>query len=410
MARAPLMPRIAVVIPSYNHAEYIGEAMRSVWAQTLSDLQLVVVDDGSKDDSRERILAHKDPRLLAHFQANAGAHAAINKGIELADPAAPYVSILNSDDVFAPQWLERAASVLDADEGVGFVASRLGFLGDEDGDKASWYGPALEYYLVCDDIERALLHRNFIMTTSNVVIRRSLLARTGLFRPLRYVHDVDLFLRLASLSRFALIDGENVLYRHHGTNTISEGERSARIVFEFAWVLVDHLWRDHALERSPEDLFRRLTDLTRVLDIPDVAAAALGLFALRAQLDRRRASDEEMEAFWLGLLEEDHPILEQAKASPRDHFSPRVQSMKMEIGKLAWDLRDTTRRYEQRGAEIAELRARLDALLNSGRYKLGQAFDEARDLRGVVELPAKVLRAVRTKTGVERTVGREDGP
>lgn len=400
------MPRVAVVIPSYNHAEYIGQAMRSVWAQTLQDLQLVVVDDGSKDDSRERILAQADARLSTHFQANQGAHAAINKGIELAASEARYIAILNSDDVFAPQWLERAVAALESEPEVGFVASRLGFLGDEDGDKAGWYRLALEHYLRCDDLERALLHRNFIMTTSNVVIRRSLLARTGLFRPLRYVHDVDLFLRLSDISRFRLLEGENVLYRHHGANTIAEGEQSARIVYELAWVLVDRLWRDHAGERRPEELYRRMTDLVSVLDIPDVPAAALGLFALRAQLDRRRASDAEIQAFWLSLIEEQNPILARVRSSPRDHFSPRVQAMKMEIGKLAWDLRDTTQRYERR---VAELQARIEELQNSGRYKLGQAFDEARDLRGLVELPAKVLRAVRTKGGVERTVESEPG-
>lgn len=398
------MPRVSVVIPSYNHAEFVGAAMRSVWAQTLRDLQLVVVDDGSRDGSRERILAHADPRLLTHFQANAGAHAAINRGIELAHPAAEYVSILNSDDVFDPRWLERAVAVMDADPGVGFVSSRLGFVGDDDGDKAGWYAPALAHYLACDDIERALLHRNFIMTTSNVVVRRDLLARTGLFRPLRYVHDVDLFLRLADVSRFQLVEGENVFYRVHGSNTIAEGEQSARIVFELGWVLVDRLWRDYAGERRPEDLFRRMTDLVRELDIPDVAAAALGLFALRAQLDRRRAPDAEVQAFWLGLLDEQQPILAGVQRSRRDLFSPRVQAMKMEQGKLAWDLRDTTQRYERR---VAELEARIEQLQNSGRYKLGQAFDEARDLRGIVQLPAKVLRAVRTKDGVERRVEPE---
>jgi hypothetical protein len=58
---------------------------------------------------------------------------------------------------------------------------------------------------------------------------------------------------------------------------------------------------------------------------------------------------------------------------------------------------------------VAELEARIEQLQNSGRYKLGQAFDEARDLRGIVQLPAKVLRAVRTKGGVERTVERLEG-
>jgi glycosyltransferase involved in cell wall biosynthesis len=400
------VPRISVVIPSYNHAEFIGAAMRSVWTQSLSDLQLVVVDDGSRDDSRERILANADARLRTHFQANAGAHAALNRGIELADPQAPYIAILNSDDVYAPLWLERAVTALDADPDVGFVASRLGFLGDEDGDKRSWYRPALEHFLACDDIERALLHRNFIMTTSNVVIRRSVLERTGLFRPLRYVHDVDLFLRLADVSRFRLLDGENVLYRVHGANTISEGEKSARIVFEFGWVLVERLWRDYAGERRPEDLFRRMTDLVSQLDMPDVAAAALGLFALRAQLDRRRASDDEVQAFWLGLLDEREPILAGVQRSPRDLFSPRVQAMKMELGKLAFDLRDAHVLHER---NVVDLKERIVQLQNSGRYRLGQAFDEARDLRGIVQLPAKVLRAVRTPDGIERTIQRLPG-
>lgn len=400
------MPRIVVVIPSYNHAAFIGEAMQSVWAQSLADLQLVVVDDGSKDDSRAVIEANADPRLVTCFQANAGAHAAINRGIELADPSVEYVSILNSDDVFGPRWLERAAAALDADPGVGFVASRLGFLGDEDRDKRGWYGPALDYYLDCDDVERALLHRNFIMTTSNVVIRRDLLERTGLFRPLRYVHDLDLFLRLASISRFQLVEGENVYYRAHESNTIHQGEQSARIVYEFGWVLVGHLWRDYAREQRPEALFRRFTELVRVLDIPDVSAAALGLFALRATLDRRRASDEEIEAFWTSLLEEDHPILQWIKQSPRDLFSPRVQAMKMLIGKLKYDLTVIDRKHAE---DTADLHARIDQLLNSGRYRLGTAFDEARDLRGIVELPGKVLRAVRGR-GADKTVQPERAP
>ncbi|HVS17459.1 MAG TPA: glycosyltransferase family A protein [Planctomycetota bacterium] len=386
------MPRVAVVIPSYNHAEYIGEAMASVWGQTLLDLQLVVVDDGSADDSRGVIEAHADPRLVTCFQDNAGAHAAINRGIELAHPGARYISILNSDDIFAPQWLERAVAALEADPGVGFVASRLGFLGDKDGDKRRWYEPALDYYLECDDVERALLHRNFIMTTSNVVVRRELLERTGMLRPLRYVHDLDLFLRLTAISRFQLIDGKNVLYRAHGSNTIHQGEQSARIVYEFAWVLVDRLWRDYTLEQSPEALFRRMTELVRVLDIPDVASAALALFSLRATLDRRRASDAEIEAFWLSLLAEDHPILDWIKRSPRDFFSPRVQSMKMRIGKLEYDLSVIDAKHAE---DTADLHAHIARLQNSGRYKLGTAIDEARDLRGIVQLPVKVLRAVR---------------
>ena len=385
------MPRVSVVVPSFNHADFVGEAMESVYAQTLGDLELIVVDDGSRDDSRRRIEDRPDARLVTHFQENQGAHAAINRGIELSADSSEYIAILNSDDVYRPRWLERAVARLDADPEAGFCAGRLEFPGDEDGDKRRWYAAAMEYYLQSGDVVRSLVHRNFIMTTSNVVLRKSVLETTGLFRPLRYVHDVDLFLRLASVSRFAFLDEVQVHYRIHAANTIAEGEQSARIVFEFAWVLVGRLWREYASPGRPAELFRNFADLTAALDIPEVASAALALFPLRADLDRHNASEAEIEDFWLALLEPGNPILEGVVHSPRDRFSPCVQAMKMEIGRLQHDLDAQREGYERR----------LRQLQQSGRYRLGQAFDEARDLRGLVELPAKVLRAVRPTGGVQ---------
>jgi hypothetical protein len=78
----------------------------------------------------------------------------------------------------------------------------------------------------------------------------------------------------------------------------------------------------------------------------------------------------------------------------------------MEVGKLAFDLRDAHVLHER---NVVDLKERIVQLQNSGRYRLGQAFDEARDLRGIVQLPAKVLRAVRTPDGIERTIQRLPG-
>ena len=101
--------RLSVVIPSYNHARYIEEAIDSVAQQGDADLEIVVVDDGSSDDSVQRIKARLEAADVAsvvlHEQSNAGAHAAIGKGLDLA--SGECLTILNSDDFYLPGRLAR---------------------------------------------------------------------------------------------------------------------------------------------------------------------------------------------------------------------------------------------------------------------------------------------------------------
>jgi glycosyltransferase involved in cell wall biosynthesis len=101
------MARIAVVIPAYNHGRFVGEAVRSVLVQTIDDLELIVVDDGSTDDTLAVVEAIRDPRLRIITQRNGGTHAAINTGLRAV--AAPLIAILNSDDAYEPERLARQA-------------------------------------------------------------------------------------------------------------------------------------------------------------------------------------------------------------------------------------------------------------------------------------------------------------
>lgn len=105
-----MAPRISVVLPSFNHAAYVERALRSALEQDVDDLELVVVDDGSTDGSREVIrdvLADaRGRRTTYHEQENSGSHAAIARGLELA--SGPIVALLNSDDEYAPGRLRRA--------------------------------------------------------------------------------------------------------------------------------------------------------------------------------------------------------------------------------------------------------------------------------------------------------------
>ena len=244
------MPAVSVVIPSYNHAAWVAAAVESALAQTLADLEVIVVDDGSTDESRAVLRALRDPRLTVVEQANAGAHAALNAGIARA--AAPLVAILNSDDLYQPERLAACVAALTAD--VGLVGSWIEIIhadGRSAGVKHGWrdcepwpLAHPERSFRAGDDPRAALLTEHYLGTTSNFVFRRADWQAVGGFRPLRYAHDWDFALRLAERAPPRLIEQPLLRYRVHDRNTIREDR--AAMVLEICWCLAVHLPRQVA--------------------------------------------------------------------------------------------------------------------------------------------------------------------
>jgi len=241
------MPKVSVVIPSYNHAQFIGQAVESVLNQSESDLELIVVDDGSIDESLEVLSRFEDQRLNIISQANQGAHAAINRGLNLA--TGKYLAILNSDDTYHPLRLEKNVAILEADPEIGFVGSHIEIIntaGDSLGvkhgyqDCEPWQLNSPERSFRKDtDLRAALLTENFWSTTSNFVFKHEVYQKVGEFRPLRYTHDWDFSLRVANTCRMALLPEPLMSYRVHPSNTIRENQ--AAMIFEICWILAVHL-------------------------------------------------------------------------------------------------------------------------------------------------------------------------
>jgi glycosyltransferase involved in cell wall biosynthesis len=239
--------RLSVVIPAYNHAQYIDAAVRSVLNQTLSDLELIVVDDGSQDDTCARLAAINDPRLSVVTQENQGAHAAINRGLHMA--TAPYLAILNSDDVYHVERFARLLPLLEEDASVGLVASHIEIINAQGAPMGVKHGYAdlspwplaqpERAFRAGNDLRAALLGENYLATTSNFLFRRSGFAQTGDFRPLRYTHDWDFVLRMAQHAGLVLHPEPLLQYRIHGSNTIRENQ--AAMIFEICWCLAVHL-------------------------------------------------------------------------------------------------------------------------------------------------------------------------
>jgi glycosyltransferase involved in cell wall biosynthesis len=202
-------PLVSVTIPCYNQGEFLAAAIESVLGQTFKDIELVVVDDGSTDATRE-IAGRYAGQVRLISKENAGVSAARNTGI-LAT-CGPYLLCLDADDVLCPDALEQHVAVLTAhpDAAVSYGAH----------DEVDADGSLIRSYEVPDFPDGpylGLLRRNQLQV-GTVMLRRSVLANVGLFDPeLPGAEDWDLWLRIAAAGyRFVKAEKARCIYRHHG--------------------------------------------------------------------------------------------------------------------------------------------------------------------------------------------------
>lgn len=254
------MPIVSVIMPSYNHARYVGAAVESVLAQTLHDIELIVIDDGSTDGTQEVLRGIRDERLRCVFrERNVGASAGSNDGLALA--RAPFVAMISSDDVFAPTKLERQLRCWD--EGAGptavFCTPRLI---DGEGRPLRSGAHPLEGTFVSGRWSRGaalarLFHEGNFFCHPSVMARRETYERVGCYDPrMASLGDFEMWMRMAvqEPGDFVTLDGELLSFRLHATNA-SAGTRANVNCGLHEWPLV-------------------VRHLRRLRDRPDVFAAA----------------------------------------------------------------------------------------------------------------------------------------
>ena len=203
------LPRVSVVMPVFNGAEYLEVALESVLGQTLNDLELIVVDDGSTDASPEILerVATSDARVrVVHNRGNSGIVVALNNGWRLA--RSPYVARMDADDVALPDRLERQVGFLDAHPEVAAVGGAVTIV-----DARGLRGTTVTYPRSSAAIRRTLPRYN-CFAHSAVTIRRAALEAVGGYR-YDHVEDYDLWLRLDERFELANLQEVVLLYRRH---------------------------------------------------------------------------------------------------------------------------------------------------------------------------------------------------
>lgn len=202
-------PLVSIIIPAYNASRYIREALESALRQTQKNVEIIVVDDGSTDNTIEYIQSYGD-RVRLIEQSNKGAASARNLGAK--EARGLWLAFLDADDVWAPEKLERQISGIG---GRNWSYTDMEFIGGvNDGLRDSQFTKKHEAQVL-----KELVQGNFI-STSTVLIKRETFEESGGFdESLRSIQDWELWTRVAERNPIVYVDEPLARYRIHPSST-----------------------------------------------------------------------------------------------------------------------------------------------------------------------------------------------
>lgn len=218
---------VSAIVPTYNRSYVIAEAIRSILNQSYPRVEIIVVDDGSTDDTLVK-LEEFGEKIRVISQANAGPAAARNRGI--GESRGQILTFLDSDDVWLPTYIERQAAVLERAGETVPCSLANGWLEFADGQKRTAFG----YADLIPDHEEGLwtnpdeiFATRFIQFNQMVAVRRSALDRVGPFdSSLRYLEDWDLALRLSLGRPWCFVREPLVIWRQRKKDSLSRAAQS----------------------------------------------------------------------------------------------------------------------------------------------------------------------------------------
>ena len=233
--RAP-DPRVSVLLPAYNNEAYLGPAIESVLCQSYADFELLVVDDGSTDGSREIIAryARDDTRIRPTMCAHRGFVATLNEGLSQA--RGEYVARMDHDDIALPERLARQVEWLRADPACVVVGTSFIAIDDRGRPRRT------HHCLINDTTIRRGLALDPCIPHPTAMLRRSALIAVGGYRP-GYVaaEDYDLWRRVAHLGRLHNLEEPLLLYRE---TAASMSRRQAATQLASADRIRHEVWND----------------------------------------------------------------------------------------------------------------------------------------------------------------------
>lgn len=252
-------PRISVVIPSYNHKLYVGEAIRSVLSQTYQDFELIIIDDGSGDSSVETIRSILDEfpnhNILLIARGNVGLCRTLNEGIRISK--GEFFSYIGSDDLWLPEKLElQVKALLSGGPEYGACYSNC-FLIDDAGKRIGRFSDLYNYHE--GNIYEDLVWNRFVPHSPTNLFRRAVFDQVGGFNEAHAIEDRDLWIRLSRLYKVAYVETPLGSWRTHGNNTGKNIDK----MYNYGLAVLDAVLTDDPKFRTLEKKLRASLDASR---------------------------------------------------------------------------------------------------------------------------------------------------
>jgi glycosyltransferase involved in cell wall biosynthesis len=297
-------PKISVIVPTYNREDMIGGCIEAILAQTMNDFEIIVVSDGSTDNTKEVVEKYHDPRLLFFEKENGGQASARNLGINKS--RGKYISLCDDDDRLYPDHLMILNNVLDNQEDVGLAYSDAIWIYKDKSRE-----PEVKYSQDFD--KKSLENYNYIIPQT-VMFRKSCLKNTDLFNEApgfrNGLEDWEFFLRLSDNYVFSHIKKVTTEYTVHDGNSFHAGsgydynrafflvrtQRFQYLISKFGPLIFDHV--DHMY---PFDLVHCYINNGKAEESLDVALKLYSLFKIYSQKSNFTPLTLPMILFPLGL-------------------------------------------------------------------------------------------------------------
>ncbi|MEJ5313048.1 MULTISPECIES: glycosyltransferase [Anaerolinea] len=267
------MPRVSIIIPTYNNAQFLPSTLESVFQQTYQDYEIIVIDDGSTDNTRE-VLTPYQSKIRYLFQENQERSAARNYGLTVAQ--GELIAFLDSDDLWLPQKLERQVKVMDEYPEVVLVFSQAYFINPE-GQPTAFCGDWIDGK-PAEGIEIRSFFEDFAQGNvvygggSTSLVRREALNKAGNFDiHITHGEDWDLWWRLSALGPFAYIPEPLIYYRVFGWKKLLQRQSTEKALQEHLYVI------EKNLGHMPEEIKNHLLPLAQC---HMTVLAALGSYQL----------------------------------------------------------------------------------------------------------------------------------
>lgn len=241
-----MKPKVSVVIPCYNYADYLRLCLQSVFNQTFQDFEIIVVDDGSTDNIELVVRQFKDPRIkYVRNRVNLGQTKSINIGLKLS--SGEFITIIGADDLMLENNLDAKVKLLERNDNAGLCFSNA-FVIDKDGNiKQLFYKGGQFPECPYNYFNLLLLKGNFIVASS-VLVRRKCYDTLGFYKEdLNYGEDWNMWLRISLHYDFVYINEPLIKYRVHDRNLSKQIYKNFKDK-KYIELIIDDLFEKYKLE------------------------------------------------------------------------------------------------------------------------------------------------------------------